>query len=68
MCMRLVVAPANFKWPGDGIYIGLQVHRAVGHFSAKASVRLVRGAPVHPVTHGSVLAVGLLTAYVAVTG
>ena len=71
MCMSLVATPAIFKRPGDGIYIGLQDHRAVkSHwsFSAQGTGQTGEGAPVQPVTHGSALSVGLLTADVAVTG
>ena len=27
MCMRCLGTPANFKWPGELIYIGLQVDK-----------------------------------------
>jgi len=29
MCVGLLATPSNFKWPEDGIYIGLQVELAV---------------------------------------
>ena len=29
MCMRLLGTPANFKWPGEHIYIGHQLKRAI---------------------------------------
>jgi hypothetical protein len=65
VCLRLVATPANFKWPGDGTYIGLQVNRAV-----ESHWPLFCGAPDRPVKGhrcirsltASALAVGLLTA------
>ena len=71
MCLRLVATPATLKCPGDGIYIGLQVHRPVKSrwtFSAQGIGYTGEVAPVQPVTHGSSVAVGLPTADVAVTG
>ena len=31
MCVGLLLTLANLKWPGDGIYIGHQVERAIGN-------------------------------------
>ena len=65
MCMRCLRSPAIFKWPGDGIYIGLQVKLAVEsrYPTFYACTGVSEGiAPVHPVTLRHGVAVGSLTA------
>ena len=63
MCMRCLETPTNFKWPGELIYIGLQVELAVcscWQISAQASVL--------PVTLCSELAVGFSDTAAATSG
>ena len=61
MCMRCLETPANFKWPGEHIYIGHQLKRAVTSrwpvFCVSIGTSDQR-ASVLPVTLRSELAVG----------
>ena len=67
MCMRCLGTPAIFKWPGDAIYIGLQVVEPLLQRSEKIWVPLDEPMPlpgvasVHPVTLRPEVAVELLT-------
>ena len=67
MCMRCLGTPASIKWPGDAIYIGLQVVEPLLQRVAKICVSSDEPMPlhgvasVHPVTLGPEVDVELLT-------
>ena len=71
MCMRCLGTPANSKWPGELIYIGHQLKRAV---TSRWPVFCVgigtsgAGASVLPVTLRSEIAVGLSDIVAATSG
>ena len=74
MCMRCLGTAASFKWPGDAIYIGLQVVEPLLQRSAEICVSsdepmpLAGVASVHPITLRPEVAVELLTAYTVIIG
>ena len=74
VCVGCPATPANFKWPGDAIYIGLQVVELLLQRAAKICVSsdepmpLPGVASVHPVTLIPEVAVELLTADLVTTG
>ena len=59
--MRCLGTPAIFKWPGEHIYIGLQVELAVSSFSAWASELPVPGHRFFRSLTATEVAVGFLT-------
>ena len=71
MCVRCSATPASFKWPGEHIYIGHQLKRAV---TSRWPVFCVgigtsgAGASVLPVTLHSEIAVGLSDIAAATSG
>ena len=68
MCMRCLGTPANFKWPGELIYIGHQLKLAVCSRWPVFCVGIETSdhrATVLPVTHRLKLAVGFSDASVA---
>ena len=74
VCVGCPATPASFKWPGDAIYIGLQVVEPLLQRSAENCVPsdepmpLSGVASVHPVTLRHKIAVELLTADIVTTG
>ena len=68
MCMRYLRSPASFKWPGELIYIGHQLNRAVTSRWPVFCVGIGTSdhrASVFPVTHRLKLAVGFSDASAA---
>ena len=74
MCVGCPATPAIFKWPGDAIYIGLQVVEPLLQRSAKICVPSDEPMPlhgvasVHPVTLRPEVAVGFSDTVAAVPG
>ena len=74
MCVGYLATPAIFKWPGDAIYLGLQVVELLLQRSAKICVPsdepmpLPGVASVHPVTLRPEVVVELLSADTMTTG
>ena len=74
MCMRCLGTPASIKWPGDAIYIGLQVMEPLLQRSAKICVPSDEPMPLHgvasvnPVTLRLEVAVGFSDTVAAVPG
>ena len=67
-CMRCLGTPGNFKWPGELIYIGIQVELAVCSREQLFCVGIGTSgasASVLPITHKLKLAVGFSDASAA---
>ena len=74
MCMGCPATPAIFKWPGDAIYIGLQVVQPLLQRLAESSITSDESIPqpgvesVHPVTLRPEVAIEILSADTVTTG
>ena len=74
MCMRCLGTPVSIKWPGDAIYIDLQVMELLLQRSAKICIPSDEPMPlhgvasVHPVTLRPEVAVGFSDTVAAVPG